>query len=55
MEVRRNRNGTPNVILSLLNHFIVVVVVGGGGGAAAAAASVLCSRDSKTVFLPVCK
>jgi hypothetical protein len=48
MEVIRNRNGTPNVILSLLNHFIVVVV-------AAAAASVLCSRDSKTVFLPVCK
>jgi hypothetical protein len=46
MEVIRNRNGTPNVILSLLNHFIVVVV-------AAAAASVLCSRDSKTVFLPV--
>jgi len=49
MEVIRNRNGTPNVILSLLNHFIVVVVV------AAAASSVLCSRDSKTVFLPVCK
>ncbi len=48
MEVIRNRNGTPNVILSLLNHFIVIVV-------AAAAASVLCSRDSKTVFLPVCK
>jgi hypothetical protein len=52
MEVIRNRNGTPNVILSLLNHFIVVVVV---VVAAAAAASVLCSRDSKTVFLPVCK
>jgi len=51
MEVMRNRNGTPNVILSLLNHFIVVVVV----VVAAAAASVLCSRDSKTVFLPVCK
>jgi hypothetical protein len=51
MEVIRNRNGTPNVILSLLNHFIVVVVV----LAAAAVASVLCSRDSKTVFLPVCK
>jgi hypothetical protein len=49
MEVIRNRNGTPNVILSLLYHFIVVVVV------AAAAASVLCSRDSKTIFLPVCK
>ncbi len=53
MEVIRNRNGTPNVILSLLNHFIVVVV--GVVVAAAAAASVLCSRDSKTVFLPVCK
>ncbi len=51
MEVIRNRNGTPNVILSLLNHFIVVVVVGAGG----AGVSVLCSRDSKTVFLPVCK
>jgi hypothetical protein len=37
MEVIRNRNGTPNVILSLLNHFIVVVVA----LAAAAAASVL--------------
>jgi hypothetical protein len=52
MEVMRNRNGTPNVILSLLNHFIVVVVV---VVVVAAAASVLCSRDSKTVFLPVCK
>jgi hypothetical protein len=38
MEVIRNRNGTPNVILSLLNHFIVVVVA---LAAAAAAASVL--------------
>ncbi len=53
MEVIRNRNGTPNVILSLLNHFIVVVVVAAAAGGAAA--SVLCSRDSKTVFLPVCK
>jgi hypothetical protein len=53
MEVIRNRNGTPNVILSLLNHFIVVVVVVVGAGGAGV--SVLCSRDSKTVFLPVCK